>query len=154
MADDTVLTDAELETAYYGDFAKPCGLRYDALRAVEAAVLAKCVKITDGSYCIFRDGYPLHTEAEARTRERQAYHMGYQDASPRGWDHNALREKCDRRYPLPPRTITLSSGERVTAESASVFDKWWVRLNATSVLTAADIAALAELIAKPTEASE
>lgn len=111
-------------------------------------------------------GRPV-TEASARKRERAAWDAAWDyttDALRRGvWGAAAGHETTerDRRYPLPTRqrSVTLSSGEKVAAVDSlyrrfGVSDPAYVRLNATSVLTAADIAALAELIAHPTEPCE
>ena len=69
---DKVLTDEKIEALMC-----PSYTMLGFARAVEAAVLAKCVKFTDGSYAHFRDGHPVVSEVEARERERRAFVIGW-----------------------------------------------------------------------------
>jgi hypothetical protein len=134
MTDTQVLTDAEIDGAYLGVDHGPVTpfIRY-RIRAVERAVLAKCVKFTDGTYAVFRDGYPVIPEAEARERERRSwdaavrYFFPRTDApnGPHYWrgevgnasvmDKFCVDGERDRRYPslLPqsPSPLVLSTGK-------------------------------------------
>ena len=106
-----VLTDAEIREIWvrpHQTFTPRPFL--ENARAVEAAVLAKCVKFTDGSYAHFRDGKPVVSEVEARERERRAAVWGnriYSLSTP-------FEEQLDARYPslkpVEPPPLVLSTG--------------------------------------------
>ena len=98
----------------------------DFARAVEAAVLAKCVKFTDGSYAHFRDGKPVVSEVEARERERRAFVCGWHNIAERdvsGLTGRTLERSVDKAYPslkpVEPPPLVLSTGTWQKIASAS-----------------------------------
>lgn len=120
---DHVLTDAELVAAWRGTN----GSILATLRAVEQAVLAKCIALTDGSYAHFREGRPVVSEAECRERERKAWDNALIWQNRRNpWQPNGLvtmrpgmigaDNERDRLYPSllpkPPREVVGPSGMR------------------------------------------
>jgi len=117
MSNTTVLSDRELEIAYFGgdEARKLVPAMYPILRAVEAAVLKRVAEIDIDSPVILHRGHEYVSVEEARERERQAwdaalvYTLGAEPALSK-----FLVAERDRRYPsLLPKTpppLTLSTG--------------------------------------------
>lgn len=101
MSAERVLTDGEIDAIEMGvGGAKPWVYVRRFARAVEAAMMAKLVLLSDGSYAVFRDGKPLITERDARKRERAAYVHGWQDCQGEG-TRTYPKDRVDLCYPLP-----------------------------------------------------
>lgn len=152
-----VLTDAEVkalinERWWYSKYSDEGEV--SLARAVERAVLAKCVHIKSVYGESRLTGYV--TEADARERElrgkREAYALGYLDCAtllPR-YDDDHMTRGRDARYPsLNPKTppvLKLSTGEWTRDEDGVFKGQWTDALlvyKHAPVATASDASALA-----------